>query len=198
MLTHMDPATLLRETRLKADLSVRGLGKRAGVSPSTISRIEARRMDPTVGMLTQLLESAGRGLDLAIADAPAPRLSALSDAWEGSARGDRVDWTRLRAFLDYLALHPEQIARAIQAAPLPSGSALLDNLLAGIAETLADEQAISRPSWTSLVPRLDDTWTTPGTPRTQEAARASTPAALAARGLTLARTSLWREGSFVS
>jgi len=189
----MDPATLLRETRLKAELSIRALGKRAGVSPSTISRIETRQMDPTVGMLTQLLESAGRGLELAIADAPAPRLSALTNAWESSARGDRVDWTRLRAFLDYLTLNPEHVAGAIQATPRPSGSALLDNLLAGIAETLADEHAIARPTWTSQVPPLSDSWTTPGTPRTKEAARAATPAALAARGMTLARTSLWRD-----
>lgn len=154
-------------------------------------------MDPTVGMLTQLLESAGRGLELAIADAPALRLRALTNAWKSSAGGDRVDWTRLRAFLDYLALNPEQIAGAIQAPPRPSGSALMDNLLAGIAETLADEHAMARPTWTSQVPPLDDPWTTPGTPRTQESARATTPAALAARGLTLARTSLWRDATHV-
>ena len=189
----MDPASMLRETRLEADLSVRALGKRAGVSPSTIWRIEAGRMDPTVGMLTQLLESAGRGLDLVIADAAVPRLRALADAWEGSARGDRIDWTRLRAFLDHVALHPEEVAAAITPAPRPSGSALLDNLLAGIAETLADEQAIGSPVWTAQVPPLDVAWTTPGTPRSQEVARAATPAALAARGMTLAHTSLWRE-----
>lgn len=194
MLTDMEPPALLREVRREAGLSVRALGKKAGVSPSTISRIEAGRMDPTVGMLTHLLESAGRGLDLVIPETGVPRLKELSDAWEGSAR---VDWTRLRAFLDYLALHPDRIGGAIRDAPQPSGSALLDNLLAGIAETLADEQSMARPAWTSQVAPLADAWTTPGTPRSQRAARATTPAALAARGLTLARTSLWRERAHV-
>ena len=197
MLTPVDAATLLRKTRLEADLSVRALGKRAGVSPSTISRIEGGRMDPTVGMLRQLLESAGRGLELVVADAGVQRLTSLTDAWERSVRGDRIDWTRLRAFLDHLALQPEQSAKAIAAAPRPSGSALVDNLLAGIAETVADEQAIARPAWTARVPPLAEAWTTPGTPRTQDAARATTPAALAARGLTLSRSSLWRAGELV-
>lgn len=80
MLTPVDAATLLRKTRLEADLSVRALGKRAGVSPSTISRIEGGRMDPTVGMLRQLLESAGRGLELVVADAGVQRLRSLTDA----------------------------------------------------------------------------------------------------------------------
>lgn len=187
-----DPGTLLRQARLNAALSIRALGKRSGVSPSTISRIEAGRSDPTVGMLVRLLEAAGSELVLSTREAPAPQLQSLHDSLEVSARGDRVDWTRLRAFLDYLTLHPEYVADAILDAPRPSGSALLDNLLAGIAETLADEQGISRPSWTAQVPPLDKGWAAPGTARTLQASREATPGALALRGLTIGRTSLWR------
>lgn len=121
------------------------------------------------------------------------QLRALSDAWEASPWGDRIDWTRLRATLDYLALHPEHIPAAIKEAPAPSGSALLDNLLAGIAETLAAEHKTERPAWTSRVPPLPSPWVSPGTPRSQSVARETTPAALAARGIVLSRTSLWRQ-----
>lgn len=195
MLTCMSPAGLLREARCQARLSIRALSEIAGVSPSTVSRIEAGRMDPTVRMLARILDAAGRELELTTHDSSTPRLMSLVDAWELSTRGDILDWTRLRAFLDYLTLHPDEIATAVGPAPGPSGSELLDNLLAAIAETLADEAGISRPTWTSRVPALQEEWSTPGTARIREAARRSTPPAMSARGLTLARTSLWRDGA---
>lgn len=133
------------------------------------------------------------GLPLSNTGARPPQLEGLTSAWDNSARGDVVDWTRLRAFLDHLAAHPDQIPRAIEAPPAPSGSALLDNLLAGIAETLADEQGMATPAWTSQAPPLARPWITPGTPATQDFARCRTPRALAARGITLARGSLWRD-----
>ena len=193
MLTLMDTPTLLREARRQARVSIRALSARAGVSASTVSRIEAGRMDPTVGMLTRLLDSIGYELDLTTRASTTPTLASLTDAWESSPRGDVIDWTRLRAFLDHLRLHPEDTAGSIRTAPESSGSALLDNLLAGIAETLADEASLPRPDWTGRIPGLRDAWSTPGTPRTREAARVSTPPALASRGLTLARSSLWRD-----
>lgn len=189
-----NPGAALRQTRLEAGLSIRVLGAKAGVAPSTISRIEAGRMDPTVGMLTRLLESTGHGLHLAVS-VLRPRLAGLADAWESSPRGDLVDWTRLRVFLDYLSAHPDQIPQALESPPPRSGSALLDNLLAGIAETLADEQGIPRPTWAAQVPPLAEPWKTPGTATTQGSAHSRTPQALAARGLTLARSSLWRESA---
>lgn len=189
----MDPATLLREARCEAGLSIRALSARAGVSPTTVSRIEAGRMDPTVGMLTRLLGSAGCAIELARRAPSTAPLASLADAWAPSSRGDIVDWTRLRAWLDEIALHPHETGVVIRTAPAPSGSELLDNLLTGIAETLADEAGLDRPAWTSRVPALAKGWATPGTPRIRAAARASTPPALAARGLTLARTSLWRD-----
>ena len=191
----VDPALLLRTARHQAGLSIRGLSEIAGVSPSTTSRIETGRMDPTIGMLARLLEAAGCEMELAIYAKKAPSLALLVTAWEDSPRGDLIDWTRLRAFLDHLALHPDETASAIRNAPAPSGSALLDNLLAGIAETLADESGLPRPTWTSRIPPLGTPWSTPGTPRMKEAARLTTPPALSVRGLTLARMSLWRERS---
>lgn len=174
-------------------MSMRELSRIAGVPASTISRIETARVDPTTGMLARLLESAGAELELTRRAPRTPRLASLATAWKSSDRGEVIDWTRLRAFLDHLALHPEDTASAIRAMPAPSGSALLDTLLAAMAETLADESGLPRPAWTQRIPPLEQPWSTPGTPRIQHAARATTPPALAARGLTVARTSLWRE-----
>ena len=122
-----------------------------------------------------------------------PFLASLTDAWEPTARGDVVDWVRLRALTDYLSSHPLHVERCISIPPSPSGSDLLDNLLAGVAETLADEAGIARPPWTEKVSRLRDQWCIPGTPRTVDQARLSTPPALAARGVVISRSSIFRE-----
>ena len=121
-----------------------------------------------------------------------PSLAALYDAWRPSGRGDLIDWVRLRHFLDYLTRHPQEISEAISRPPEPSGSALLDNILAGIAETQADEAGLAPPSWTRQVKPLKTPWKSPGTPNQQARAATRTPLALAVRGITLSRSSLWR------
>lgn len=123
----------------------------------------------------------------------APSITALSDAWRPSGRGDLIDWVRLRHFLDHLTRHPQEISEAISRPPEPSGSTLLDNILAGIAETQADRAGLERPSWTSQVKPLNTPWKSPGTPNQQTRAAARTPPALAVRGITLSGSSLWRD-----
>ena len=54
--------TLVAEARRAAGLSLRELARLAGVSFTTISRIEAAEMDPTLGTLRRILEAAGSGL----------------------------------------------------------------------------------------------------------------------------------------
>lgn len=194
MLTSMpDSSALLQDARLRAGFSIRSLASRAGVSASTVSRIESAQMDPTIGMLDRLLSAAGHDLKISATRTQHPTIASLADAWRSSGRGDVVDWTRLRAFLDYLHLHPAVTPLALATKPSHSGSPLLDNLLAGIAETQADESGFPRPAWTKTVASLKEPWASPGTPRQQEKSRLSTPQALALRGITLARSSLWRE-----
>ena len=190
----MDAAMLVKAAREDASLTVRELAARAGVAASTVSRIERRYMDPTVGMLDRLLDAAGHDLELTARRSHQGRLSALTDAWRLGPDGtDRPDWTRLRVFLDYLRLHPALTRAAIADKPDPSGSPLLDNLLSGMAEKLSDDAELERPSWTDKVPGMTEPWCTPGTPRMQAAARSATPPQLAARCITLASNSLWRD-----
>lgn len=194
MLTSMpDSSTLLHTARLRAGLSIRTLASLAGVSASTVSRIESAQMDPTIGMLERLLAAAGHDLAISTTHNQHPTIASLANAWRSSSRGDVIDWTRLRAFLDYLFLHPTETPLALATKPAKSGSSLLDNLLAGIAETQADESGFPRPAWTKAVASLKEPWVSPGTPRQQEQSRLSTPQALARRGITLARSSLWRD-----
>ncbi|MEP7215761.1 MAG: helix-turn-helix transcriptional regulator [Anaerolineaceae bacterium] len=186
-------ATLVRDARASAGLSLRSLAERAGVATSTVLRIEAGQVDPTVGMLARLVGAAGQELEVATRRSPGPEIASLADAWKESTRGDRPDWTRLRAFVDHLTLHPEQKAAATLRMPAPSGSAVMDTLLAGIAEKICNDAGLPRPPWVRRVPPLPQQWVTPGTPGMQKAAKAATPRELAARGLSIDEHSVWRE-----
>lgn len=157
-------------------------------------------MDPTVDMLSRVIEATGHTLELS-ATAPTPpsemarkqpRLGDLVAAWQRTESRDQPEWTALRAFLDHLALHPEQVASAIAGKPRRSGSPMMDTLLAGIAEKLADDTGRPRPAWTTRVPAMKETWLPPGTPRMRELARRTAPTQLAERGLLIGERSLWR------
>jgi transcriptional regulator with XRE-family HTH domain len=173
------------------------LARRAGVPTSTISRIEDGRMDPTYTMLARVLGAAGRELRTStaeLASADTPSLAQLADAWRATNRGTTFEWNRLRGFLDWLQLHPEQTERAIATPPPRTGTAL-DGLLAGMAEKLADDHGLRRPGWAAAVPALTVPWTPPGTPRMVAQAERATPAQLKRRNIVLAEQDLWRQRS---
>lgn len=167
---------------------MRELAERARVAASTVSRIEAGKVSPSAETIDRLLFACG----LERKDAPAdiPSVADLSDAWNTAAA--RPEWTRIRALLDTLDLHPEYRSPATITEPEPSGSPVMDNLLAGIAETIADLEGYRPPKWTERIEPLDQEWNTPGTPRMLEARKASTPPRLADRQITVDSESLWR------
>lgn len=194
--------TLLRRARSDAGLSVRALAHRADVSASTIARIESGQVDPTYGMLIQLLSACGQDIRITTRrraapvtqpPAPPPRIAALATAWKPTALGQTPDWARFRGTLDYLTRHPEAVPGAIRKRPPASGSAMIDTLLAGIAEKLADDSGYPRPVWTQKTPTLAQEWAAPGTPQMRLSRRDTTPPQLLRRGLILDRASLWRD-----
>ena len=189
-----DVGALLREARTSVGLSARSLALRAGTSTTTVTRIERGAMDPTVGMLRRLLEAAGQAMSITTRSTDRPlELADLTDAWTRGATGDRPDWTRLRSLLDGLALHPSRAAKVIGGRPKPSGSKVLDALLAAIADKVADDAHLARPSWTAATSRrIDPAWETPGTPRMRETALAHTPPQLLEHGIIASADSLWR------
>jgi len=191
----IEAATLIREAREESGLSLRALAVRADVSYTTICRIEQGQIDPTTGTLRKLLGALGEELELGRSAAPGgPQLADLADAWSTDRLGqDQPDWTRLRAFLDYLVRHTQLARSAIRSAPPESGSLFLDNLLAGIAEKIADDAGVTRPAWTKRIPKLSETWESLGTPRIRASAAATTPPQLAARQIVIPEASLWRQ-----
>jgi transcriptional regulator with XRE-family HTH domain len=60
--------------RRRAGLSQRALAAATGVSPSTVARIEKGRMEPTLALLTRLVEACGLELRLVLSG-PESRLS---------------------------------------------------------------------------------------------------------------------------
>src|SRR5688500_7932339 len=160
-------SSLVVEVRQESGLSQRALAARAGCSRSTIARIESGDMDPTVTMLARIASATGCQLELRARPArrgPQPR---LAGAAEGAGHIDDVDWTLLRALVDWLARHPDDTDGAIADPPPRTGDPRLDNLLAATAEKIADDAGRPRPRWTAAVPPLSQPWQPPGTPRMQ-------------------------------
>lgn len=187
-------ATLVRAARTEAGLSRRTLAAKAGVPISTVSRVEEGESDPTLTMLDRLLTAAGRRL---VVDAP-PRddsltLAELATAIDGDLDRLKIDWTRLRAFVDWIDLHPSALSGAIADPPVRTNTPL-DAILAALAEELADRNGIERPRWTRAIGPLDEPWSPPATPRMRAEAEATTPAPFRRRKLILAREALFRSG----
>lgn len=172
-------------------LSVRGLAALADVAGSTITRIQGGAVDPTVGTVEQILSAAGFELELRVVPRGSrrpPGLGELCDAWTERGGRLRIEWTRWRGFLDHLALHPEAAPEAIYVPPGPSGSPVVDALLAGVADKVADDAGLRRPSWTAAAPVLEE----PFRPPVRSGVPLEAPAQLAARGLMVDTESLWR------
>lgn len=186
------PSSLLADARATAGLSRRALALRAGVPTSTISRIEDGSVDPTWTMLERVLAAAGQRLEITTADlAHDPTLAGLSDAYDPTGRGTKVDWTRIRGLIDWLGLHPDRIAEAIATPPARTGS-FVDALLAAIAEQLAVDAGIDPPRWSLTVPILEQRWMPPGTARMAAEAAKRTLEPFERRNIVLAADELWR------
>ncbi len=187
-------ATVLQRAREDAGLSRRALARRAGVPISTISRIEEGEVDPTLTMLERVVSATGRQLTLEIEAIPERRsLAALADAWDPSRAGPKINWTRLRAFLDSLHGYPDDVELAIATPPPRSGLAQLDSLLAAIAEKLADDAGVNRPRWCAAVRPLPTPWLARGTPRMIQQARRKAPRQFKQRNIWLSENDLWRD-----
>jgi hypothetical protein len=158
------------------------------VPASTVTRVEHGHVDPTSSTLLRLLRAAGRHLVSEPALAPISRIARSAVAEDGSP-----DFTVLRDWLDRASEVPDTLAlAAVAEAPARSGSAVVDTLIAGIAEKVCDDRSAPRPPWAAAVPPLVEEWSAPGTPRMRASWRSQTPPSLAARGLVIDEPSLWR------
>jgi transcriptional regulator with XRE-family HTH domain len=195
MLTRMEEVgRLIAAAKGSNGCTVRALADRADVATSTVTRIQAGTVDPTIDTLARILDAAGFELHLDAvrrSDEPPTRLGRLAGAWSVVRGRVRPDWTRWRAFLDQLALEPELTPEAIYVPTPPSGHPVIDALLAGVAEKLADDAGLRRPSWTATIPALAEPFVPPAR------GRHHVPPQLAARGLMIDAASLWRDPATV-
>ena len=149
-------------------------------------------MDPTLTMLRRVL--AGASQRLVIERRPArdgPTVAAIAS---DTPHADRfiVDWTALRGFADWARRHPAEVAQAVEDPPRRTGTPL-DAILASFVEELCDDLAIDHPRWTSDVGAESPPWAPPGTPNMLRLAERNTPDAFRRRGLTVARSDLFRD-----
>jgi len=136
--------------RADAGLSVRSLAEAAGVAASTVHRIEQGELQPTVEILTQVVEAAGFRLRL---DAHVDHSASLA----GLARSIQADISAE----DYIApvRKAAELAtrftgsdqgrrhRMITAKPPETGDPRWDAFVAGLAEWLAVQADIPAPGW---------------------------------------------------
>ena len=188
------PAAWIRSERTRMGLSTRDLARLAGVSYPTISRIENGHEQPRWSTLEKIFDVLGRPLTPAGGDRSQLRLADLSDAWTTDATGTQhPDWTRLRALADQLRLRPALVAQAILPEPPRSRSALMDTLLAAVAEKLADDAGIAPARWTRSRPPLCEPWSLPTRAAKRAEAEATTPVQFRRRGLVIPASTIWRE-----
>ena len=189
----MDVSRLVMGAKKASGLPVRTLAETAVIAGTTITRVQSGTVDPSVGTLVRILDAAGFELSLVVrhkGDTRRPSLAGLVDAWTNHLGQVELQWTRWRALLDDLAQHPDHVPEAIYLPPWPTGEPVVDALLAAVAEKLADDARLARPSWTEHVPVLAE-------PYVPTVARKVTgriiPPQLAARSLMIDTESLWRD-----
>ena len=81
---------------------------------------------------------------------------------------------------------------------MSSGHLVLDNVLAGVAEKIADDAGRAHEPWTFDVAPLAREWSAPSTPRLLATWRAQTPGQLARRNVTVDAETLWRHRADVA
>jgi transcriptional regulator with XRE-family HTH domain len=186
-------ATLVTNLRASAALSQRALALRAGCTRSTIVRIENGEMDPTITMLARITAATGHSLNVR-ADRRLPKasLAAIAERLQ-ITESDEIPYTVLRGLLDQLELHPESADVAITDPP-PRVERQIDNLLAAIANKIADDNGMPRQTWASDVPIPPDPLQAPGTPRMKAAEAAQAPPQFVERRIFIAAHNFWRSG----
>ncbi len=148
-------------------------------------------MDPTVTMFARITTATGHRLSIR-ANQTLRKESLAAIAQLVLNDGPEIPFTRLRGLIDWLDLNPQSAIDAIADPPPRTGNENLDNLLAAIANKIADDSPSARPAWTSDVPIPPAPWRSPGTPRMQSLEAAKAPLQFIERRIFLAGSNFWR------
>ena len=197
MLHSVNAATMVQEWRDDAGLSQRALARRCGTFASTIRRIEDGSSDPTITMLERIAAASGRQLTLGSAPQAETSIAGLVERLAINEAGE-PDWTAIRAFADWIDQHPSAALESIASSPMRTGSDRVDNLIAAIAEIIANSFEYEPPRWCSAVDPLDEPWRAPGTAQMRARHENDIPARFSERNIHMPISSVWHSGSTVS
>lgn len=110
-----------------------------------------------------------------------------------TTRTGSIDPMALVTFMDFLPTPVEARQALIAESPCPAGNPVTDNMLAGLAETLADESGLPTPAWCVEVEPLPEPLPMEGTPQMLAEQRETALPRFRARGITMPRGSLFRD-----
>lgn len=197
MLHVVNTATTVRTWRDDAGLSRRALARQCGAFASTIRRIEDGLSDPTVTMLERIAAASGRQLTLSSSAPPETSIAELVARLDIDGYGE-PDWTAMRAFADWADQYPNAALDSIASPPMRTGSDRIDNLIAAVAEIIADSNGCEPPRWCSAVDALETPWLAPGTAEMRARHEADIPQRFATRNIRLPVSAVWRSGATVN
>jgi transcriptional regulator with XRE-family HTH domain len=154
-------SALLRDIRRQLGLSQRALAQKAGVPQPTIAEIEAVRREPTLSLLSKIVESAGLAIEIrlvplephsALAAANKVKNRLTGSAGAGLPIAIREDGA-LRAVLDLKdglrRSDREQFTVLVEFPPSLIGDTRWDAFIAAVVEDEAAAKNLPPPRWTN-------------------------------------------------
>lgn len=182
---------MVRECRRTAGLTQTQLADLAETSQSAIAAYEAGTREPTLPVLTRMVDATGHVLELRTA--PDPGLFRLTDLAVAVATADD-DATRLRLVFEFLRATAEDgqpLILLVAAEPDLTEDPRFDALLAAIAEDLCVHAGQTPPAWVHAPSRfLDMPWWVSDLPSARAQALVHAPASYRRRGVMIDRHDL--------
>jgi transcriptional regulator with XRE-family HTH domain len=192
-------AEILRTVRRANDLTQRALARLARVPQPTIAAIESARREPSLSLLSRIVESAGYGIQLDLV--PLARFGAVNTAGriERALLEDqepyRVEDSVLRLVLSFRDairhVDNDALRDLIDEPPSLSGSSRWDAFLAAVVEDECARRSVSTPRWVNDPARvLKPFWYLSNNPALHDWEFTTVPAAFMRHGVLVAAEEL--------
>lgn len=190
---HGAAARLLRQARVDAGLTQTELAELAATSQSAIAAYEAGNREPTVPVLSRMIQATGGVLELSVVpDRSLYRLVDVARDIAGALLADSS--TALRYVFEFLrgvSDDYEPLALVVAAEPDPTGDERFDALLGAIAEHVCVSAGKAPPTWVFEPKRfLERAWWVSPLPSAKPQALVHSPASFRRRGVMIDRRDL--------
>lgn len=190
----MKSAEIAKELRGNSGLSVRKFAAAAGVSPSTVHRVEKGAMEPTVELLSDLAAAAGERLVIHYEPDYAMNIAGLAQSIRADLLGsDESMIVRKAAEFVHRFMSSDRTTKQWMVNPEPPATQnkKWDAFLAALVEWLAIRAKIKPPPWVYEKSRfLEKAWWVSPMPSLRAHEYAGSHAAFQNRGVYLHRESL--------